>query len=498
MIKQQMGVYKMKGNFFENKSGNGLWRKVGIGAVSFLLLAGGIWYGKNVYYYRDHFFENTTINQLQCDNLTEEEAEDQVKKQVEDYELHLQFRGGDTEKISGKSIDYQFVSDGGIGKILEEQNEFFWISGFFKEREYQVKENISFDEEKLNRELEQLKVMEQSDWEKPKDAYVTFKKDKFVIVDEVEGTTLNEKALKKEVCKTVHQRKESFSAQDEKVYVTPQVTKESEALVKECKQLNELAAVTVTYQLPKGELVLDGNDLRKWLSVDKKGNYYNDAEKFDKNLNKFVKKLAKKVDTLGKARPFHTTSGLDVTVQGGNYGWKIDQKKERKTLRKNIKEMKNISREPVYSSREKYKKNHGLGSTYIEVNLTEQHLYYYKKGKIVVDSPIVSGRMTRSRFTPPGVYFLTYKQRDRVLRGRPLPDGTPSYESPVSFWMPFNGGIGLHDASWRGSFGGKIYKYSGSHGCINMPYSNAKKVYQLIDKDVPIVCVYNEGYSLHG
>ena len=254
-----------------------------------------------------------------------------------------------------------------------------------------------------------------------------------MIVDEVEGTTLNEGALKKEVCKTVHQKKESFSAQDENVYVTPQVRKESKALVKECKQLNELAAVTVTYQLPKGELVLDGNDLRKWLSVDKKGNYYNDAEKFDKNLNKFVKKLAKKVDTLGKARPFHTTSGLDVTVQGGNYGWKIDQKKERKTLRKNIKEMKNISREPVYSSREKYKKNHGLGSTYIEVNLTEQHLYDYKKGKIVVDSPIVSGRMTRSRFTPPGVYFLTYKQRDRVLRGRPLPDGTPSYESPGFF-----------------------------------------------------------------
>lgn len=130
--------------------------------------------------------------------------------------------------------------------------------------------------------------------------------------------------------------------------------------------------------------------------------------------------------------------------------------------------------------------------------MTEQHLYYYKKGKIVVDSPIVSGRMERSRFTPPGVYFLTYKQRDRVLRGKPLPDGTPSYESPVSFWMPFNGGIGLHDASWRGSFGGTIYKYSGSHGCINMPYGNAKKVYQLIDKDVPIVCVYNDGYSLHG
>lgn len=488
----------MKGYFLKNKSRRGLWIKAGIGAASCLLLAGGIWYGTKVYYYRDHFFENTVINQLACDNLTEKEAENLVKQQVEDYELLLQFYGGKTEKITGKSIDYQFVSDGGIRKILEEQNELFWISGLFQKHEYRVKENVSFDEDKLDRELSKLKAMDESAWEKPEDAYVTFKKNKFVIVDEVYGTTINESALKNEVGKTIRQRKEIFSAQDEKVYVMPQITKESEALVKECKQLNELAAVSVTYQLPKGELVLDGNDLRKWLSVDEKGNYYNDAEKFDKHLNKFVKKLAKKVDTLGKPRPFHTTSGLDVTVQGGNYGWKIDQKKERKALRKNIKEKQSISREPVYSSREKYKKNHGLGSTYIEVNLTEQHLYYYKKGKIVVDSPIVSGRMERSRFTPPGVYFLTYKQKDRVLRGRPLPDGTPSYESPVSFWMPFNGGIGLHDASWRGSFGGTIYKYSGSHGCINMPYGNAKKVYQLIDKDVPIVCVYNDGYSLHG
>lgn len=488
----------MKGYYLKNKSRRGLWIKAGIGAASCLLLAGGIWYGKKVYYYREHFFENTVINQLACDNLTEKEAENLVKQQVEDYELLLQFYGGKTEKITGKSIDYQFVSDGGIRKILEEQNELFWISGLFQKHEYRVKENVSFDEDKLDRELSKLKAMDESAWEKPEDAYVTFKKNKFVIVDEVYGTTINESALKNEVGKTIRQRKEIFSAQDEKVYVMPQITKESEALVKECKQLNELAAVSVTYQLPKGELVLDGNDLRKWLSVDEKGNYYNDAEKFDKHLNKFVKKLAKKVDTLGKPRPFHTTSGLDVTVQGGNYGWKIDQKKERKALRKNIKEKQSISREPVYSSREKYKKNHGLGSTYIEVNLTEQHLYYYKKGKIVVDSPIVSGRMERSRFTPPGVYFLTYKQKDRVLRGRPLPDGTPSYESPVSFWMPFNGGIGLHDASWRGSFGGTIYKYSGSHGCINMPYGNAKKVYQLIDKDVPIVCVYNDGYSLHG
>ncbi len=36
-------------------------------------------------------------------------------------------------------------------------------------------------------------------------------------------------------------------------------------------------------------------------------------------------------------------------------------------------------------------------------------------------------------------------------------DGTYSYEQPVTYWMPFNGGIGFHDADWQPYFGGDRY-----------------------------------------
>ena len=49
------------------------------------------------------------------------------------------------------------------------------------------------------------------------------------------------------------------------------------------------------------------------------------------------------------------------------------------------------------------------------------------------------------------VYTLKYKEADAVLRGDKQEDGSYGYEQPVDFWMPFNGGIGLHDASWRSS-----------------------------------------------
>ena len=78
---------------------------------------------------------------------------------------------------------------------------------------------------------------------------------------------------------------------------------------------------------------------------------------------------------------------------------------------------------------------------------TNQHLYLFWEGEIVLESDFVSGDMTKSgRMTPPGVFGLTYKTRNAVLRGE-------DYETPVNYWMPFNGNIGMHDATWRSSFG---------------------------------------------
>ena len=48
---------------------------------------------------------------------------------------------------------------------------------------------------------------------------------------------------------------------------------------------------------------------------------------------------------------------------------------------------------------------------------------------------------------------------------------------------------GLHDATWRTNFGGDIYKGAGSHGCINMPYASAAKLYDLIDAGT-LVMIY--------
>ncbi|MEI3138955.1 MAG: L,D-transpeptidase [Lachnospiraceae bacterium] len=60
----------------------------------------------------------------------------------------------------------------------------------------------------------------------------------------------------------------------------------------------------------------------------------------------------------------------------------------------------------------------------------------------------------------------------------------------MTYWMPFNGGIGLHDANWRSSFGGSIYQTNGSHGCVNLPRSAAKEIYERVYDGIPIICYY--------
>ena len=139
-----------------------------------------------------------------------------------------------------------------------------------------------------------------------------------------------------------------------------------------------------------------------------------------------------------------------------------------------------MEREPVYLTTANSHGEHDYGDSYVEINLTNQHLFLYKDGKLVVESDFVSGNLSKGHDTPTGAFGLTYKTMNAVLRG-------PDYETPVTYWMPFNGDVGMHDATWRNKFGGSIYKTSGSHGCINLPASAAKKIYETIDKGYAVL-----------
>lgn len=116
---------------------------------------------------------------------------------------------------------------------------------------------------------------------------------------------------------------------------------------------------------------------------------------------------------------------------------------------------------------------------YILVDISNQTLKYYVKGKVKLKSNVVTGG--RGCGTPTGRFKLHHKARNVNLTG-------PGYVSHVNYWMPFIGqSYGMHDASWRSKFGGSIYKYNGSHGCVNMPRSKVSKLYKMVPNGTRVI-----------
>ena len=118
--------------------------------------------------------------------------------------------------------------------------------------------------------------------------------------------------------------------------------------------------------------------------------------------------------------------------------------------------------------------------TYIEVSLDQQHMWFYVDNKLYVSTDVVTGNYN-SMDTPRGYWSINNKSRNTSLVGA-------NYVSFVQYWMAFIGsGYGIHDASWRSSFGGTIYKGNGSHGCINTPLANVKKIYSKAKVGTPVI-----------
>ena len=464
-------------------------------AVLALLGIAGV-YGYFTYYYHDKFIPGTIINQSDCHEISAKEAEDRIRQRVEDYSMEISFRGGKQETILGEDINYAFVSDGSIERILKEQNNFAWFMGYFKEYEHDIPESITFDDDKLKAQYYALASIKKDNQVKPEDAYVYYQNKNFEVIPEVEGDLINDKILYQAVSDAIHTSARTCSAEEIEAYEEPKVRSDDAALARELMELNTLVNASILYKLPTGDSVLDGNMLRTWLLKDGNGHYVKSEEAFDMHIKAYVERMAEEVDTVGKEREFKMTGGQTTIIPGGKYGWEINQAEEIAELKKNLEANDKLEREPVYSSRELSTENNGFGDTYIEVNLNLQHLYVYQKGRLVLEADFVSGRMTSKRWTPPGIFTLSFKQKGKVLRGPMQANGSYEWESPVTYWMPFNRGIGFHDASWRSSYGGTIYKYSGSHGCINMQYKKAKALFEIIDKDMPIICFYPDGYSV--
>lgn len=474
---------KKKNNWYSNHK-----KPVLICGIVVLVLL--IVYLAGMLYYNDKFLNGTMVNGSDVGGMTLQKANDQLSKKVNGQSLKLIFNDGQNEVLQSAQLGVSYNKDNSLNQLMKNQNKWAWFIGFFKNEKNTLTDLIQISDENLTNGIASMEHAKEENQIAPTDAYIQYKDGSFSIIEETLGSKFNIEELVKNIKVALSEGKQQLDVTKANGYVKPQVYKDDQDLNNQLKAANEYCLSAITYTTPKGkEIALDGSTLITWLSKQDDGSYTKDESVFKEKLTAFVKELASQYNSIGATRTFTGKDGQSHTVSGGTYGFRVSTDSEVSALLKMINENKSENnRIPEHTGQLPSGENGGLGTTYLEINITKQHLWFVKDGSVVLESDFVSGKESDpTRLTPSGTYYIYNKERNRVLRGTKQPNGKYEYESPVSYRMPFNKGIGLHDASWRSTFGRDIYINSGSHGCINLPTGFAGSLYSQIYVNLPVV-----------
>lgn len=438
--------------------------------------------------YTDLFYSSTLVNGVEISHMTIDEASQAIEKMFEGKNLTIVDDKKQTFDFSLKNdLAMTYDLDLFLRKVKDEEDDMNIISQLFSNKEYSV-DNLKIDEDKLKEVVKKSDFYKNGLKDKTTNAKEQYDKDsqKFVVKKEYQGTNVVLEDFVKSIEKAIGKGNFKIDLATRKYYEKPTILADNKELNVKVEALNKYIGASINYKMPNEKVICDVSVYKDWLKYDQDKGVSLDSSK----VKKYVKKLADKYDTYGKSRQFKTTKRGTITVSGGRLGYLMNQSQEVKKLTSNIKKKEKITREPVYSQKE-LSTNNGFGGSYVEVDLSSQQIYCYKNSQLVLTSGCVTGNPNKGNATPAGLYRIAYKQSPATLKGRIDPKtGKREYETPVTYWMPFNGGIGFHDATWQSSFGGNRYLSHGSHGCVNLPKSVAASLYTYVYAGMPVICYH--------
>ncbi|MBQ1280695.1 MAG: L,D-transpeptidase family protein, partial [Oscillospiraceae bacterium] len=405
--------------------------------------------------------------------MTAEEAKAAVESSSASYVLTLAIgeeeiavTGEEMELVCGET-DYEMV----LESCLEDEAK----------RDIIIADLITYSEESFANALTEKAGGEEG----AKNAYIEYDEEKqeFVVVPEELGEGINAEAVLAAVKEVdaIARMLPVLEIEPEVAYQAAEITEDSPEVQEALEKANAYLDVALTYTYspknadPATETI--GRELiSKWLVVEEDGL----TVTIDPGpLNEYVASMDEAHSIASSTSQFKTTGGSYIDIRVPSPGQTVDVDKLYNDIFDCIENLVSGEREAPYVESDE-ESGENFGGNYVEINLSSQHVWVYSDGECVVSTDIVSGCVNTGHATPTGLYSIQAKETARYLIG-------PGYKSWVDYWMPFNGGIGLHDAQWRWSFGGSIYLYSGSHGCINMPLSAARTTYSVVSVGTKVV-----------
>lgn len=443
---------------------------IGIFILTAAIGAASVWYQKGYSKYDSVFLPNTYINNLDVSGMSIDQVDSKLQTPLQDVTISYL---DDTETISAAQLNASESYESDIRKAFDSQDHFWWFKSLWHASYFHASPNVNYDLSGLIEIVQEMSFAQ--NYEEPVNASIVYENGMFQIQKEADGSKPDIDKIIEKITTAVQNEMYKIDVSD--CQVQPSVTVDDLSLSEQMDTLNSRDAIEIniggeqTYSLKKDEfqeiISWDGSNI----SID--SNLLSDC----------VQALSDKFSTFGKSRQFITHGGEEVSVGGSvkdDFGYEMNQEETKENLSEAILTGQ-TSCEISWKQKGKTRSDlNDFGTTYAEVSIKDQHVWYYKDGECVFESDTVTG-LPALGGTTPGVFHILYKQSPSVLKGE-------DYETPVSYWMPFTyTGTGFHDASWRSKFGGSLYLTTGSHGCVNLPAAKAAELYSLIQTGDPVI-----------
>lgn len=434
--------------------------------------------------YRDTFACGTYINGKYCTGLTPEEADALLREDCTYNEIHV------VSENTGLSLDIDlsdcnpqpdYLAD--VSAIFSEQKKSGWLNSLFTQKEYNASPVFTFNKDRLNEKLDSFSLLNPS--ENP-EVEMDVTEDGISLTDNMHFVPDTE-AIRNAILKAVSDMDDEVVIGDE-FFHDIEHSEEQNEIISEYDSLKNFLKARINYRFGNDTETVDEDVLYSFLMKDDSGKPSVDPDTGeyvwdDSAIEAWVDEIADKYDTVGKTRQFKATGGYEVTVEGGTYGNEIDITTEKEYLKSAVRDGISEDHEPAYLKKAKCQGVDDIGDTYVEVNLTEQKLYYYENGVKLIDTPVVTGNMARKCDTPSGTDYVYFKQKNRTLIGE-------NYQTFVHYWIAVVGHIGIHDSTWRSEYGNDIYLTDGSHGCVNTPIEEVSSLYDMVEIGTPVIMFY--------
>ena len=441
-----------------------------------------------VWYYKGTYMNGITINDVYASGKTPEEMNEILLEKTDKASFTITDKFGKTYEIPIEDMNFTYTYLDELNKIQNRQNPLHWGMALVNgENEcHAITPKGKCDTKALEDYLMSMELLQnQADPDRIR-VEIIKEKDGYALVDETQNL-LDKDAAVEAVEEAVLKGERYLNLEDAECYIEVEYTREMLNTLDIWNKVEKMQDSRIVCRFYDGDEVIDASVICNWILLDEDGEFLLDdtGELIldEEEVEEYVAGIAKAHDSTDGPWNFNPTRGGTITIEKGNYGYKLNQKKQKETLIEQVYAHRSGEAEAVYSQRGWGTGKDDIGNTYIEVDMSQQTMYYYKDGELKLSTPVVTGNTGKGNGTPQRVFYVYYKQRNRTLIGE-------DYRTPVSYWMAVYGNIGIHDATWRGKFGGSIYKTNGSHGCINTPMKAVSQLYEMVEEGTPVIMFY--------